>query len=123
MDSSTEQALALTEAAGGLPDWARNSVQALLDQLQQQAAETARLSAALKHAEAKNQALTLELAHLRRLRFGAKSEALSAGQRDLFHETLETDIAACEAEAEQAVPEAKPCAKRERRASTTSAST
>ncbi|MBK9327367.1 MAG: IS66 family transposase [Hydrogenophilales bacterium] len=106
--------MALTEAAGGLPDWARNSVQALLDQLQQQAAETARLSAALKHAEAKNQALTLELAHLRRLRFGAKSEALSAEQRDLFQETLETDIAACEAEAEQAVPEAKPCAKRER---------
>lgn len=115
------QARALTEASGGLPDWARNSVQALLDQLQQQTAETARLNtvlaardAALKLAEAKNQALTLELAHLRRLRFGAKSEALTAEQRDLFQETLEADIAACEAEAEQAVPEAKPRAKRER---------
>jgi transposase len=120
MNSSPEltqlpaQALALTEAAGGLPDWARNSVQALLDQLQQQATETARLSTALKLAEAKNQALTLELAHLRRLRFGAKSEALTSEQRDLFQETLETDIAACEAEAEQAVPEAQPRAKRER---------
>jgi transposase len=116
MDSSPEQAqaLALTEATVGLPDWARSSVQELLDQVQRQAAETARLSAALKLAEAKNQALTLELAHLRRLRFGAKSEALSAEQRDLFQETLETDIAACEAEAEQAVLEAKPRAKRER---------
>ncbi len=65
-------------------------------------------------AQAKIQALTLELAHLRRLRFGVKSEALTSEQRDLFQETLESDIAACEAEAEQAVPEAKPRAKRDR---------
>jgi transposase len=77
----------------------------LLDQLQQQAAETLRLNATLKHAEAKIQALTFELAHLRRIRFGAKSEALNAEQRDLFQETLAADIAACEAEAEQAVPQ------------------
>jgi transposase len=103
-----------TEAADCLPDWAGNSVQELLDRLRQQAAETLRLNATLKHAEAKIQALTLELAHLRRLRFGAKSEALSAEQRDLFQETLEADIAACEAEAEAAISEAKPRVKRER---------
>jgi len=116
MNSSTEQAqaLALSKTDCELPDWNGNTVQELLDRLQQQAAETTRLSAALKLAEAKNQALTLELAHLRRLRFGVKSEALTSEQRDLFQETLETDIAACEAEAEQAVPEAKPRAKRER---------
>ncbi len=46
----------------------------------------------------KIQALTLELAHLRRMRFGASSEALSAEQRDLFQETLASDLAAAQAE-------------------------
>ncbi len=103
----------LGEAANVLYDGAENPVQELLDLIQQQAAEAARLNAALaardatlQHAEAKIQALTLELAHLRRIRFGAKSEALSAEQRDLFQETLDADIAACEAEAEQAAPAA-----------------
>ncbi len=116
MDSGTEQAqaLALSKTDCDLHDWNGNTVQELLDRLQQQAAETARPSAALKHANAKNQALTLELAHLRRIRFGVKSEALTAEQRDLFQETLDADIAACEAEAEAAVPEAKPQAKRPR---------
>ena len=110
-----------TEADSGLPEGNRNTVQALLDQLQQQAAETLRLNAALAvrdasllHAEAKINALTLELAHLRRIRFGAKSEALNAEQRDLFQETLAADIAACEAETEQVVPELKTAARRER---------
>ncbi|MBK7491780.1 MAG: transposase [Nitrosomonas sp.] len=40
----------------------------------------------LKLLEAKNQALKLELAHLRRIRFGAKSEALSQPQFSLFEE-------------------------------------
>jgi transposase len=117
-----------TEADSGLPEGNRNTVQALLDQLQQQAAETLRLNAALAardavlakrdasllHAEAKINALTFELAQLRRIRFGAKSEALNAEQRDLFQETLEADIAACEAETEQVVPEIKTAARRER---------
>ena len=79
------------EANPGLPEKAQHTVRDLLDRLQQHAAETLRLNAALaardatlKHAEAKIQALTLELAHLRRIRFGAKSEALNAEQRDLF---------------------------------------
>jgi len=119
MNSSPDVSPGATDR--GFPEWNANTVQELLDRLDRQTAETARLNAALaardaalKLAEAKNQALTLELAHLRRLRFGAKSEALTSEQRDLFQETLETDIAACEAEAEQAVPEAKPRAKRER---------
>lgn len=49
----------------------------------------------------KIQALILELAHLRRLRFGVKNEALSTLQRDLFQETCTEDIAALEAEIEQ----------------------
>jgi hypothetical protein len=85
------------------------------------AAETLRLNAALAardasllHAEATINALTLELAQLRRIRYGAKSEVLNAEQRDLFQETQEADISACEAETERVVPEIKTTARRER---------
>jgi len=58
--------------------------------------------AELKRRELKIQQLTLELALHRRLRFGAKQEAFSAGQRDLFIETSDEDGAALAAELEQA---------------------
>lgn len=84
-----------------LADWVIGTVQTLLDQAQKNAAETLWRDAELQAAKLKIQALTLELAHLRRIRFGAKSEALSAEQRDFFQETLAADIAAAEAELEQ----------------------
>ena len=59
-----------------------------------------RLAADLKASEAKCEALVHELARLKRLRFGASSETLSAHVRDLFDETLAADIAACEARLE-----------------------
>ena len=68
-----------------------NLIQSLLTQAQNE----------LKLLEAKNQALTLELAHLRRIRYGAKSEALSQPQFSLFEEDWQTDVAAIEAEIEQ----------------------
>ena len=71
-----------------------NLIQALLDETKKQANE-------LKLLEAKNQALMLELAHLRRIRYGVKNEALSSGQLSLFEEDRQTDIAAIEAEIEQ----------------------
>ncbi len=49
----------------------------------------------------KIQALTMELAYLRRIRFGKKSESLSSKQTDLFEETLQSDLAAVNAEIEQ----------------------
>jgi transposase len=55
----------------------------------------------IKAKDFKIEALTHELAHLRRMRFGVKSEALSKLQQDLFEETLTTDLAAIEAELEQ----------------------
>jgi transposase len=59
-------------------------------------------TAALYAAALKIQALTLELAHHKRLRFGQNSEALAAaGQRELFEETVAADQAALEAELEQ----------------------
>lgn len=67
-------------------------------------AETEKLRDQLKLAEIKNQALILEPAHLRRIRFGVKNEALSPEQRDLFRETADADCAAIEAEVEQQLP-------------------
>lgn len=64
--------------------------------------------------------LTLELAHLRRQRFGAKSETYSIEQADLFQENFSTDIAAIEAElaqkmaAKQAEANAQPTSPRAR---------
>lgn len=60
--------------------------------------EVERQSIELHAARTKIQALTLELAHLKRMRFGVKSEALDAESRDLFQETLAADVAAAEAE-------------------------
>lgn len=58
----------------------------------------------LNAANLKIQALTLELAHHRRLQFGVKSEALSAEQRDLFEESWQEDASALEAAVEQLQP-------------------
>jgi hypothetical protein len=71
----------------------------------------------LKTAEAKIAALTLELAHHRRIRFAGKSEALSAEQRDLFDETWQIDLAAMQAELDAqaaALAQNKPKVKRPR---------
>ena len=88
-----------------LANWIAGTVQTLLDQAQKDAAEATRLAEQITHrdselrfAQTKIQALTLELAHLRRMRFGVRSEALTAEQRDLFQETWASDLAAAEAE-------------------------
>lgn len=74
-----------------LPDWVQAQFAALQAQLAEREAE-------LKQRELKIQKLTLELAHYKRLRFGCKSEALSAEQRDLFVECSDEDGAAIAAE-------------------------
>lgn len=50
----------------------------------------------LRHRQVTIDQLTHELAVLRRVRFGVKSEALSAGQRSLFEEAAAEDLAALE---------------------------
>jgi len=80
------------------------AVQAPLAALQEQArqdAEPLQAKDAASHAkDLKIQALTLERAQPRRLRYGAKSEALSQVHWDLFEETWNTDLAAVAAEVE-----------------------
>jgi len=93
------------KAAAELPQGLLGTVEKLIDQAQEAAAESIRLSEQVRRrdtelhaAHTKIQALTLELAHLRRMRFGVRSEVLSAEQRDLFEETLASDVAAAQAE-------------------------
>jgi transposase len=95
--------LARLKTTPELPNWVASTVQKLIDQAHEEAAETARLSeqiarrdTELHAAQTKIQALVLELAHLRRMRFGARSEAFTGEERDLFQETLASDIAAAE---------------------------
>ena len=64
--------------------------------------------AALHVAQLKIQALTLELAHHKRLRFGQKSEALAVNQGDLFAETALIDQAAIAAEIERLANQIEP---------------
>ncbi len=100
MDFNAE--LARFKPHPALANWVTGAVQNLLDQTQKNAAESLRQithrDTELHAAKAKIQALTLELAHLRRMRFGAHSEALPTEQRDLFQETLVSDLAAAAAE-------------------------
>jgi len=70
-------------------------------EVEQLRAELTRAQQNLHAAQLKIQALTLELAYHKRLRFGQKSEALAQGQGDLFAETALTDQAAIEAEIER----------------------
>jgi transposase len=76
-------------------------VQTLLEQAKQDAAALQAKDAEIQFKDQKIQALTHELAHIRRIRYGVKSEALPPLQRDVFEETVNTDLAAIEAEIER----------------------
>ena len=60
----------------------------------------------LQSAELKNQKLVLELAHLKRMRFGTKSEALTTEQRALFEDDADQDLAAVQVELDATAPAA-----------------
>ena len=62
--------------------------------------EIARLGNIIRTQEIKIQALIQEVAYLRRMRYGAKSEALNAQQQQLFDDDIVQDVAAVEAELE-----------------------
>lgn len=88
MDFAAE--LAAFNPAPELLAWVESRVGGLLAKAQSDAEE-------IRWRDAKLEKLIFELAQLRRLKFGVKSEALTAALRDLFDETLTADIAACEA--------------------------
>jgi hypothetical protein len=72
-------------------------VRALLNRANKDAQEIQRKTVELQSKEDKIQALTYELSYLRRIRYGAKTEAFSQLQKDLFEESLDEDLAAAEA--------------------------
>jgi transposase len=76
-------------------------VQALVIQATETTAQLQANAAEIKRKDFKIEALTFELSRLRRVQFGVKNETLSPLQRDIFAETLATDIAAIEVELEQ----------------------
>jgi len=97
MDLHAELERVMADSA--VADTAARAIRKLIDDAQRSATEQiTRHNIELHAAQTKIQALTLELAHLRRMRFGVKSEALDAETRDLFQETLASDVAAAEAE-------------------------
>lgn len=62
----------------------------------------------IRHRELRIEALTHEIARLRRMQFAARSERMSPAQRSLFEETMAADLAAAEAElATLATPKAQ----------------
>lgn len=87
-------------------------LQAALEQGQNEAATKAEQyqsdlknkDAELHAKELKIQALMLELAHLRRIRYGVKNEALSPWQQDLFQESWDEDLASVTIEVQQLTP-------------------
>ena len=88
MDFNAE--LAPFDPSPALLAWVEQRVGNLLEEAQTRATE-------IRWRDAKIEKLTLELAYLRRMKFGVKSEAFVAGERDLFDETLVADLADCEA--------------------------
>lgn len=76
----------------------RQAAETHATELENKSAELDKKSRQLKTAELKIEALTLELAHHKRLKFGVKNEALSPEQRELFAEAWGSDDAALEAE-------------------------
>ena len=80
-------------------------IQLLLEQVEQDARQLQIKDKDIHQKDIKIQALIYELAHLRRMRFGVKSESLSPQQKDLFEDTLNTDLAAIEAEMDALAPD------------------
>jgi transposase len=68
----------------------------------------------VKSDEIKIQKLALELAYLKRMRYGAKSEALTAEQKSLFEEDADQDLAAVQAELDTEPAVAETSARKQR---------
>jgi transposase len=86
-------------------------VRALIEQQQAAQAALARKDATLAAKDFKIEALTRELAYLKRIRYGKVSEVLTGEQRWLFEEMVDMDLAAIEQELENET-QPKPKAKR-----------
>ncbi len=105
MDLTAE--LARFDAPPELTQWVSDTLQKLAGENQRLVDETQSKNEVIHHRDLKIQALTLELAHLKRMRYGVRSESLGPEQRALFEETMGTDLAALEARAEEIATQKK----------------
>ena len=101
---SFEHELARFNPDPALANWLSNTLQQYQNALAERDHAIQIAADKLQHADLKIQALTLELAHHRRIRFSNTAEAFTPEQRDLFQETWNIDLSAIEAEVEQALP-------------------
>ena len=74
-----------------LDDATRGMVEQLLQRIERDARE-------INWRDAKIEKLTFEMAQLKRVQFGVKSEQLDVAQKHLFDESVNADLAAIEAE-------------------------
>jgi transposase len=82
----------------GLPPQAAALIEQMRQHIAHQADELQRKDCEIALREAKIEKISFELARLKRWKFGAKAEAMSAEQRRLFEETLAEDEAGLQAE-------------------------
>jgi len=103
--------LAQFEMNPALAEWVESLLQSnqnLLDKVKIDALKIQQTEQQNKFKETKIQALTLELAYYKRIRFANKSEQFTAEQRELFEESWNTDIIALDVEVELLVTQPKP---------------
>jgi len=82
----------------GLPPQATALIEQMRQHIAHQADELQRKDREIALREAKIEKISFELARLKRWKFGAKTEAMSAEQRRLFEETLAEDEAGLQAQ-------------------------
>ena len=91
-------ALQSQDLRGLTPQALEALAQRMLVHVQQQAREIARRDGEIVWRDAKIEKITFELARLKRWKFGARTEAMDAQQRQLFLETLVEDEADLQAQ-------------------------
>lgn len=94
-------ALQSQDLRGLTPQALEALAQRMLVHVQQQAREIARRDGEIVWRDAKIEKITFELARLKRWKFGARTEAMDAQQRQLFLETLVEDEADLQAQPRQ----------------------
>lgn len=91
-------ALQSQDLRGLTPQALEALAQRMLVHVQQQAREIARRDGEIVWRDAKIEKITFELARLKRWKFGARTEAMDAQQRQLFLDTLVEDEADLQAQ-------------------------
>ncbi|KQB60923.1 transposase, partial [Acidovorax sp. SD340] len=80
------------------PDALAAVAEQMLQHIAEQSQRIQSQAQAIKFKDAKIESITFQLARLKAWKFGAKTEAMNAEQRDIFEETLAADQASLQAQ-------------------------